>query len=443
MRQSPPSARRPSPYIGVTAQDADRLLKGTSIADLAKRTGLSYMLIYNIAHGRVKTITIRNYRILFGPPPPDRRPRKIDGSRFRAMVNLWVYLDGNAKKADIFREYRGQGAPKRIDYRIFSGRVRTLDPDLERFMQDKFARAGIDENTLDQWISEMKQEAEADRVAYGRIRPMLLFLKQALGVGPSTLLRQAQSRYESGMLQSVTSETFERVSELTATTERALAAGDRLAIDRLREALRDGKADRTLFAEIKEELDFLRRYGRKGVRHYLGRGVWAFEKGGVKRIPTWRADRIRSDCEALVRERPDLPLGALPRSARMAQFRRLKGVLSARMIHLFSDREGDLLEKRILAPSRPHREYQTAAAGKTQFELVARKLQMRRKAFDLMVAKHCDIFRAVGQYTDRWYLSDLYLRELAEKEAFPLVSLKYETLARQVSGAGRADACLH
>jgi hypothetical protein len=39
---------------------------------------------------------------------------------------------------------------------------------------------------------------------------------------------------------------------------------------------------------------------------------------------------------------------------------------------------------------------------------------MKKKAFDLMVAKNCEMFRTVGRYDKRWYLSDLYLKELSD-----------------------------
>jgi hypothetical protein len=53
-----------------------------------------------------------------------------------------------------------------------------------------------------------------------------------------------------------------------------------------------------------------------------------------------------------------------------------------------------------------------------------RVLGMRKRAFDLMVARNCEIFRSVGTYSKRWYLPDRYLNELTCKEYFELISLK-------------------
>ncbi|MBI5897311.1 MAG: hypothetical protein HZB24_15340, partial [Desulfobacterales bacterium] len=66
----------------------------------------------------------------------------------------------------------------------------------------------------------------------------------------------------------------------------------------------------------------------------------------------------------------------------------------------------------------------------TQFDQASHTLGMKKKAFDLMVAKHCEIFRGVGRYDRRWYLSDLYLKELSARQYFELISAKYELLAK-------------
>jgi hypothetical protein len=70
-------------------------------------------------------------------------------------------------------------------------------------------------------------------------------------------------------------------------------------------------------------------------------------------------------------------------------------------------------------------------------------LGMKRKAFDLMVAKNCEIFRSVGKFTQRWYLSDLYLRELSKRENFDLISAKYEMMAQNVHRSGQGNACMN
>ncbi|MFZ0132492.1 MAG: hypothetical protein WAK95_08105 [Desulfobacterales bacterium] len=41
-----------------------------------------------------------------------------------------------------------------------------------------------------------------------------------------------------------------------------------------------------------------------------------------------------------------------------------------------------------------------------------------------------DIFWMVGKFSQRWYLPDLYLEELARRRHFGLISARYERMAR-------------
>ena len=44
------------------------------------------MLVYNVVHRRVKTISDRHYRALFGQAPQPQEPQKVDGAAFGAMA---------------------------------------------------------------------------------------------------------------------------------------------------------------------------------------------------------------------------------------------------------------------------------------------------------------------------------------------------------------------
>jgi hypothetical protein len=59
------------------------------------------------------------------------------------------------------------------------------------------------------------------------------------------------------------------------------------------------------------------------------------------------------------------------------------------------------------------------------------------------VAENCDIFRKIGTYSRGWYLSDLYLKEISQKQNFELIAAKYEWLALHGSASGHTDACLN
>jgi hypothetical protein len=128
------------PRVGLTDRDIKYLsdIYGTDSATaMAKRTGLPYMLVYNIVHGRVKSISNRNYRTLFDRPPPPRAPLKVDGASFRAMVDMWLFLNEGATKADLYRDLFGSRHSRRIDHRIFNGKIVHIEARLEYIMRKK------------------------------------------------------------------------------------------------------------------------------------------------------------------------------------------------------------------------------------------------------------------------------------------------------------------
>ncbi|MEJ2041235.1 MAG: hypothetical protein P8X55_20250 [Desulfosarcinaceae bacterium] len=349
-----------------------------SVPELARRTGLPYTLIYNIVNKRVKSIRPREYRMIFSQDPPAQNVKKVDGAFFRQMVQLWLYLHEETSQKELFRELHGLRHSGKVDYRIFSGRTRTVAPDLEEKMKKMFAADGVDEFTLRQWIVAYRSLNRRDRIAYTRIRPILLYLQENLGVHPSSILNQLFDRYESGELKTVSRKVYERALDLKTKTERTSLALRRPVLEKLREQV----------------------YGRK--TGYT-----------------------------------------LPTSHRLARFRWLMSLLSARTADLLAQGEGLVLEKKILAPAYDKNEYKNQIHGFTQFDKAPSALGMNKKAFDLMVSSNCEIFREVGRYAERWYLSDLYLKELPRKPHFDLIFKKYELLARKMIRGKMVNECMH
>ena len=224
-------------------------------------------------------------------------------------------------------------------------------------------------------------------------------------------------------------------------TEQALAGEFNQYIDQLRDAIVGGIRGYTLYSDVEEELQFLSRHARKGAKRYLGRGAWTYKHHKAKRIADWRVKKIMADCDRYIRETPGLCLADLPRSRKKLWLRTLIDVLVARTTQLLSEEDGLFFEKRVLKPLQPRDEY-NRHHGFTPFDMASSALGMRRKAFDLMVAKNCEIFRSVGKFSQRWYLSDLYLRELSQKEYFDLISAKYELMARRLGQSRGMDDCM-
>ena len=437
--------RVPKPRVEITDRDIAQLydIHATrSAAELAKRSGLPYLLVYNLVHGRVKTVSDRHFRLLFGHRPPGREPRRVDGGAFRAMVALWLFLNDDVSHSDLHREFYGDRATKKPDSRIFSGAVRSVPLQLERMMREKFIAAGVDDQTLMQWLDEIETLPDDRRVAYARIRPLLVFLRDRMGIHPTFVLKQSVDRYERGLLKRVPRSIYDRALQLTHNAEKALATGDPREVEKLKEEIHGKKAGYALFVDVAEELQFLIDHTRRGAKSYLGRSLWTYRSGHAKHIPEWRARHIGQACDRLIRKRPDLPLRALPRSRRLRMLRPLLDLLVARTAQLLSEQEGVVFEKRILRPRHQRDEYKNPYHGFTRFDMASSVLGMKPRAFDLMVARNCDIFRSVGRYAKRWYLSDLYLRELSQNEFFELITAKYELMAKNLGHERKLGKCL-
>jgi hypothetical protein len=434
------------PRVELTEQDLRRFsdtILSQPIPALVKRTGLPYRLVYNVAHRRVKSITERHYRILFGEPPPVREPKKVDGFVFRTMVELWLYLNDGVTKSDLYREFYGKKQPKRVDYRIFTGQTKAVEPGLERMMRQKFYDAGFDRKTLERWMEELAEMDQEERVPYRRIRPILLYLKEELGIHPTRIMNRSFGLYESGRLKSVARNIYDTAVKLKNKAEKVLQRGSSLGIEKLKDDICGEKPGYTRYTEVEAELHFLRKYAKKSPKSYLGRGVWVYEQQKARRIPSWRAARIFEDCDRFISQTREMPLASLPRSRQKILVRGLLRVLITRTARMLSEQEGIIFEKQLLSPLHSGDEYRKQDHGFTEFDRVSGTLGMRKKAFDLMVAKNCELFRKVGRYDKRWYLSDLYLKELSEKPYFELVSAKYEMLAKELNHREQANECMN
>jgi hypothetical protein len=245
------------------------------------------------------------------------------------------------------------------------------------------------------------------------------------------------------MLKRVSRSTFERIQALQRSTQKALRQTGQQHSDKIRENLLGGKNGYTLFSEIEEELLFLCRQNRKNVKYYLGRSLWTYRNKKAKRIADWRARKILQDCDRYIRANPGLRLANLPRSFRRPQIKSLTDIMVSRSSQLLSEKDGLAFEKRILRPYRVRADYGRAYHGLIPFDMASNVLGMKRKAFDLMVASHIDVFRSVGKYTHRWYLPDLYLKELRGKKDFSLISAKYEKMAVELLRRDETNECVN
>jgi hypothetical protein len=417
-----------------------KIVKG-KVYELAKDKGLSYTLVYNLAHRRIKSLSARDYRIIFGEDPPYQEKSRVDGAYFRGMVRLWSFLNDDATQAGLYREFYPDKKSKKVDYRMFGGDVNTVTARLEKMMERKFLDQGVDKFEIKDWIEDLNLIENKERVSYEVIRPVLDFLERNLEVNPSHILNQSSARYESGELITVSKKIYDYALKLKARTEGALSSGLRFEIEKLREEIYGKRDGLTLFSEVEAELDFLQSCGGKSSKKYLGRSIGNYKKSKLKRIASWRAQRIKDDCNEFIKnEQPSIPLLSVPGACMRMRLAKLLSILKSYTITKLIEDKNETYERDMLTPNtHGWREYESEKDGYTRMDHASSVLGMSKKAFDLMVAAHSDIFRKIGTYEKGWFLPDLYLAEIIENEGFYIIKAKYELLAKGDRNVLRPD----
>lgn len=409
------------------------------VSQLVDERGLPYSLVYNLAHGRIRSLSSRDYRIIFGEDPPDQAVQRVDGGYFREMVRLWLFLNEDVSKPDLYRELFPDRRFKKVDYRIFTGKVRTVDARLEEAMKAKFLDQGLEGVEIKDWIEELDQMDEEKRVPYKSVKPVLEYLERHLQVNPSRVLNQCALRYESGELNTVPKKVYDCALGLKKRTEKALSSGSRFQLEKLKEDIYGERKGLTLYAHIQEELKFLQKHGGKSTESYLGRSLSYYEKRRLKRVASWRARRIREDALKLIRERPDIAVASIPVAYRKRYVAPLLSTMRQVAVTRMAKNKDRALEEEVLAPPREKiDESRSKGDNRVSVDQSAHFLGMSKKAFDLMVAANSHIFRKAVIYDGIWYLPGRYLRELCTKKGFALVRAKYEFLAKETTRKGGA-----
>ena len=426
--------------VKLSEQILNNLLKRISngrVSELASDMGLPYGLAYNLVRGRIKSLSLDNYKLIFREEPPYQTLKRVDGAYFRGMVRLWLYLNDDVTEADLYREfYRGKKFRK-IDYRIFSGVTKTVENNLERVMEQKFFVHEFNRSEIKKLIKELVLIEDEERVFYTEIKPVLGYLEKTLEVNPTRVLNQHFARYEYGELKTVSKKVYDYALKLKKRTENALSSGSKYEVEKIWEEIYGKRKGLTLYSEIEEELDFLKYYGGKSPKQYLGRSISYYKKSRLKRIASWRVQKIKDACSELINNKPELALETLPKSHARMRIKKLLSVLkSYSIVRAIKDKGGT--ERRILTPVYYYKkEYETEKYGFISMDKAAYFLGMSKIAFDLLVVEHIDIFRRIGTYNKEWYLPYLYLKKLKEKKGFDLIKGKYEVLAKNYEESHR------
>jgi hypothetical protein len=399
------------------------------VSEFAREKGLPYHLIYNLAHGRIKSVSARDFKRIFTEHPPYQASERVDGQYFRGMVRLWLFLNGDVTKKDLYREFYPGKKFTKPDYRIFNGETKTLDSSLETTMEEKFFDQGFQRPEIRTWIEEFQQGKDEERVPYEKIKPILDYLRDVLKINLKAILNQSITRYESGELKTISMEIHHLALNLKERAEKALRSGSKFEVENLREKISGKKEGFTLFSEIEDELEFVLKHRGKRSKQYLGRGIGDYRKSKLIRIHSRRAEKIRNDFEKLIKERPETHVVALPKSHMRLRVSEWLVVLKSLLIRKLIEDESGTYERLILTPACHDTEIYRRE-GYISMTYAAFALEMRKKAFDLMVAIHSDIFRKMARYDGKWALPNLYIKELKAKEGFSIVKAKYELLAQ-------------
>ena len=401
------------------------------ISEVADDIGLPYDLVYNLVHGRINSLSAENYKLIFGEAPPNQAVKRVDGAYFREMVQLWLFLNSDVSEADLYREFYRDKNVKKVDYRIFSEVTQTVEKKIEQAMEQKFIDQGFDRFDIIELIRELFFIEKQERVLYKDIKPILSFLAETLEINPTRILNQWFVRYEDGELKTVSKKVYDNALALKNRTESALRSGSRHKVEKIREEIYGKKTGYTLFSEIEEELEFLKKFGGKNSRQYLGRSVSHYKKSRLKRIASWRALKIKDACRKLIDDHPEFALKSLPNFHKRTKLIILLTVLKSYSISKVIKEEDDI-ERIILMPSKYYKEYNTNEYGLISLNKAGYFLEMSKTAFDLLVSEHLDVFRRIGTYNKEWYLPYLYLEKIKEKSGFDIVKAKYEMLAKNI-----------
>jgi hypothetical protein len=216
------------------------------VSKFSKDRGLSYTLVYNLAHGRIRSLSARDYKIIFGEDPPLQETERVDGGYFRRMVKLWLFLNDDDTEADLYREFYPRKRYSRVDYRIFSGDVKTVPIRLEKIMEKKFFGHEFDKSEIKQYFEELDSKGYDNRFFYDDIKPTLDYLDKSIDVHPGRILNQFPARYESGELLTVPQKVYDHAKRLKKKTEKALKSGSRYEIEKLKEEIYGKRDDFTL-----------------------------------------------------------------------------------------------------------------------------------------------------------------------------------------------------
>jgi hypothetical protein len=83
------------PHVGVSSNGPLRfsIIFEGNVPELSANKGLTYDLVYNLVHGRIRSLSVGDYRAIFGVDPPRHAQKRVNARYFRGMVRLRLFLN--------------------------------------------------------------------------------------------------------------------------------------------------------------------------------------------------------------------------------------------------------------------------------------------------------------------------------------------------------------
>ena len=135
-----------------------------------------------------------------------------------------------------------------------------------------------------------------------------------------------------------------------------MESGSKAEFDKLKEEIYGKRTGLALFSSVEAELEFLKTNGGRRPKYYLGRSISLYKCGKLKRIASWRAQKIKNDCHELLRKKTDVSISSIPKPYLKDILRNLRSVLTSRMISMLVDDKGNKFERSVLKPTSLYKE---------------------------------------------------------------------------------------
>jgi len=269
------------------------------VKEFAQEVGIPIGSLNNLLYsGRGKTISYGDHVKIFRVKPPDENQIRADGTFFRQMVRLFLYLSGSSK-TDFCRDLASEfDRHVYTAFRVVNGLTETVDPILEMFVKEKLSATGTPEKGLEAAIERHEREnpdPEERRYSYDEIKPHVEYLVKHLGPCATKLLGRGPGYYEAPPYPTVSEDVYKTIVDLFERTKRALTSGFEIEMEGIIDEVFDRETNGMVpYYKVRPLLDYLEGKG-VALKELLGRSRTYYDNSPkFRRVPGKRYRDILS-----------------------------------------------------------------------------------------------------------------------------------------------------